>query len=87
MIDAHHMIPSPLSSNIRTIINPRLLKPNAVDRQRQNYRYLQGGQHSHLNEHRIAALERIGFVWSFYDLRWEIGYAELVTYKNEFGNL
>lgn len=70
-------------------INKRMAKNtiyNTVDRQRQQYRYRQEGQKSHMDDQRIAILEREGFVWSFYELRWELQYDELVQYKEKFGN-
>jgi len=57
-----------------------------VDRQRQQYRILHEGQKSNMTDYRIDALERIGFVWNFYDQRWEVGYDELVRYREKYGN-
>lgn len=57
-----------------------------VDRQRQQYRLLCEGRKSNMTKNRVEALERIGFVWNFYDQRWEAGYDALLQYKEKFGN-
>jgi len=64
--------------------NPKLGK--WVDRQRQQYRYLKEGKSSHLEPKRIEALEREGFVWSSYDLKWSNRYKELLAFKEIFGH-
>jgi hypothetical protein len=44
------------------------------------------GQHSSMSCDRVAALEKLGFVWNSHDAVWETRFVELKQYKGLFGD-
>lgn len=46
-----------------------------------------GNSKNRMKPQRIAALDKLGFVWSFYDQKWELRIKDLMTYKSEHGHL
>ncbi len=62
---------------------------NWVRNQRMQYRYMhQGGKESlcFLTTERIQKLEGIGFVWNPQESKWNRMYAQLVDYRNHYGD-
>jgi len=57
-----------------------------VKRQRYQYKLKGMGKHSSMSDDRVAALEKLGFVWNSHDAVWEERLKELKQYKNLFGN-
>jgi|Transcript_28181 fatty-acid desaturase len=58
--------------------------------QRKQYKYLQEGRDTHINQERIDALNGIGFKWKI-DKRairgWDDRFNELVAFQEEYGHL
>ena len=59
---------------------------NWVSTQRDLFRLLQEGKHSHLTDERIQRLNQIGFVWDAHEAAWEENFAELVEFKATHGH-
>jgi hypothetical protein len=57
-----------------------------VKRQRYQYKLKCMGQHSSMSDDRIAALEKLGFVWNSHDAVWEERLVELKQYRSMFGD-
>ena len=57
-----------------------------VQNQRVHYKYFMNGDRKHIKEHRIEALNRIGFVWNVKDHAWNMNFEELKKYHREHGN-
>jgi len=59
-----------------------------VSKQRSEYKKFQEGRKSQITEERIAALDAVGFEWAPGSalVDWDVRLAQLVAYKNEFGN-
>ncbi|ACI64317.1 predicted protein [Thalassiosira pseudonana CCMP1335] len=51
--------------------------------QRSAYKYWLNGDRKHIKEHRIDALNRIGFIWSVKDYIWDNNFNELTRYVVE----
>eukprot|EP00934_Nitzschia_sp_Nitz4_P000111 Nitzschia sp. Nitz4//scaffold122_size67431//3874//4860//NITZ4_006080-RA/size67431-augustus-gene-0.55-mRNA-1//-1//CDS//3329534388//111//frame0 len=76
--------------------NGHCLVPNAfkenpslaewVKRQRYQFKLRRLGRHSTMSNDRIAALEKLGFVWNSHDQVWEERLKELKAYNLAFGN-
>jgi len=68
--------------------NPKL--GSWVTTQRNQYRLMQEGKHTHMTQERIAKLNDIGFIWvdqhGGAKTNWEKKYHELRQYKAEFGD-
>jgi len=57
-----------------------------VGNQRAYYKSFKKGKCKKITLQRIEALNKVGFVWSSYEYRWQLMYEELVTYCAERGN-
>lgn len=57
-----------------------------VKRQRYQFKLKRLGHHSNMSDDRIAALEKLGFVWNSHDQVWEERLKELKAYKAEFND-
>jgi len=57
-----------------------------VKRQRYQFKLKKQGHHSSMSDDRVAALEKLGFVWNSHDAVWETRYSELKQYKSIFGD-
>ncbi|KAL9181865.1 hypothetical protein ACHAXT_012208 [Thalassiosira profunda] len=57
-----------------------------VINQRSAYKYFMNGDRKHIKDHRIDALNRIGFVWSVNDQLWDQNYEALKRYHDETGS-
>ena len=64
--------------------NPALAR--WVKRQRYQYRLKQEGKPSTMSDERIAALEKIGFVWDSHGSTWDERLNELEAFKAKHGN-
>lgn len=57
-----------------------------VGNQRVDYKKFHSGQRSCLNQRRIDALNRIGFIWDLKGAKWYMKYNELVKFQKENGH-
>lgn len=57
-----------------------------VGNQRVEYKKYQCGQNSCLNQRRIDALNRLGFIWDLQGAKWYLKYNELVEFQKENGH-
>lgn len=57
-----------------------------VGNQRVEYKKFKSGQHSCLNQRRIDALNRVGFIWDLKGAKWYVKYNELVEFQKENGH-
>eukprot|EP00584_Thalassiosira_punctigera_P022594 CAMPEP_0172571052 /NCGR_PEP_ID=MMETSP1067-20121228/129878_1 /TAXON_ID=265564 ORGANISM="Thalassiosira punctigera, Strain Tpunct2005C2" /NCGR_SAMPLE_ID=MMETSP1067 /ASSEMBLY_ACC=CAM_ASM_000444 /LENGTH=495 /DNA_ID=CAMNT_0013363285 /DNA_START=27 /DNA_END=1514 /DNA_ORIENTATION=+ len=57
-----------------------------VINQRTAYKYFMNGDKKHIKEHRIDALNKIGFIWSVTDQCWENNFDELRRHHAEHGS-
>lgn len=57
-----------------------------VINQRSAYKYFMNGDTKHIKDHRIDALNEIGFVWSVNDQLWDKNFDELSRYHAENGH-
>lgn len=57
-----------------------------VANQRVFYKYFNDGDKRHIKRHRIAALNKLDFVWNVNDYRWGLKYDELCAYREKHGN-
>jgi hypothetical protein len=57
-----------------------------VGNQRVEYKKFHCGQHSCLDQRRIDALNRIGFIWDLKGAKWYMKYNELVKFQKENGH-
>mmetsp|Transcript_13826 Transcript_13826/g.20174 ORF Transcript_13826/g.20174 Transcript_13826/m.20174 type:complete len:359 (-) Transcript_13826:97-1173(-) len=57
-----------------------------VGNQRVSYKYYKNGKRSYITAQRIDELEKIGFVWSLKEYRWQVMYEHLVAYHKKKGN-
>jgi len=56
-----------------------------VVNQRTSYKYFMNGDKKHIKDHRIDALNKIGFVWSVTDQLWDNNFEELRRHNTETG--
>eukprot|EP00584_Thalassiosira_punctigera_P017751 CAMPEP_0172558202 /NCGR_PEP_ID=MMETSP1067-20121228/77769_1 /TAXON_ID=265564 ORGANISM="Thalassiosira punctigera, Strain Tpunct2005C2" /NCGR_SAMPLE_ID=MMETSP1067 /ASSEMBLY_ACC=CAM_ASM_000444 /LENGTH=288 /DNA_ID=CAMNT_0013347503 /DNA_START=157 /DNA_END=1023 /DNA_ORIENTATION=- len=56
-----------------------------VQNQRVHYKYFTNGDTKHIKEHRIEALNRIGFVWNVLEHAWDSNFNSLERYYAEHG--
>jgi len=56
-----------------------------VINQRTAYKYFNNGDKKHIKDHRIDALNKIGFVWSVTDKLWDNNFVELKKWHDENG--
>lgn len=54
-----------------------------VQNQRVFYKYFLNGDTKHIKQHRIAALDSIGFIWDVYEHQWNAKFEELKQYHAE----
>lgn len=57
-----------------------------VQNQRVHYKYFMNGDKKHIKEHRIEALNRVGFVWNILEHAWNSNFSSLESYHAEHGN-
>ncbi|KAL7535291.1 hypothetical protein ACHAWF_005117, partial [Thalassiosira exigua] len=56
-----------------------------VINQRSAYKYFMNGDKKHIKDHRIDALNKIGFIWSVTDYLWETNFEDLKRHHAETG--
>lgn len=56
-----------------------------VINQRTAYKYFMNGDKKHIKDHRIDALNKIGFCWSVHDQQWDKNFEELRRHHAETG--
>ncbi|KAL7541726.1 hypothetical protein ACHAXR_011158 [Thalassiosira sp. AJA248-18] len=56
-----------------------------VINQRTAYKYFMNGDKKHIKDHRIDALNKIGFCWSVQDQQWDNNFEELRRHKADTG--
>lgn len=54
--------------------------------QRVHYKYFCNGDRKHIKEHRIEALNQVGFVWNVLEHAWNTNFTILSAYYEEHGN-
>jgi len=54
-----------------------------VQNQRVHYKYWMNGDKKHIKEHRIEALNRIGFVWNVLEHAWNANFSALESHYAE----
>lgn len=60
-----------------------LLYIDRVQNQRVFYKYFINGDTKHIKQHRVDALNNLGFVWNVFDHQWNANFEELKQYYSE----
>lgn len=78
LTNGHCLVPQNSTQNSRLAL--------WVKRQRSDYKLFKQGKKDVYDSNKIEMLDSIGFVWDFYDDKWNKSYQELRIFLKEYGN-